>query len=409
MRTHLAVGVVWLSLLLWVTRTVELAIFIAPLLVCLVVGSLITPKKNNIKTSRVLSCTEISANTSFTVKVLVENNSSTVGWCHVEDKIPEGITLTSSIASWFVVLKPGETHEFEYRCQGGRGSHVWKTTEVTSADFFGFFKTRAFKENHSEVLVFPGWTSVGPLLLTPKKLFGYAGKLASKQPGNGTDFYGVRGFNEGDSLRRVNWRVSAKYDELYVRENRLERNTTVNIVVDARAAVNNMARGDELFEFSLTAAASVAEQCLRAGHEVALVLVGQRYTKVRAGVGRRHFERILKALTHAQMGHSGGLGSFHGRYFKEFDSGSSFVWISPLSDHDFKEIKQIKVMGYDIAVISPSNNHEISNPVVKSIYEIERTLLLKGLRATGASVLNWSTDIPLVSALSSMQRMRPFK
>ncbi len=76
-------------------------------------------------------------------------------------------------------------------------------------------------------------------LLAKEKVASFlAGSRQSKFRGDGTDFIDLREYIPGDDLRRIDWNVTAKYqNKLIVKEFELERNTNVVLLLDASASM----------------------------------------------------------------------------------------------------------------------------------------------------------------------------
>jgi uncharacterized protein (DUF58 family) len=131
---------------------------------------------------------------------------------------------------------------------------------------------------------------------------GLVGLHRSRRPGEGTEVAGVRPFRTGDRLRRINWAVSARTQELHVTSTWSDRDTEVVILVDSGAEVGVSEGVDgrsSSLDTAVRAAASIAEHYLRHGDRVRLVDTGTVVRGVRAGSGRGHLRRILDALVHA--------------------------------------------------------------------------------------------------------------
>ncbi|HEU4949114.1 MAG TPA: DUF58 domain-containing protein [Kribbella sp.] len=131
---------------------------------------------------------------------------------------------------------------------------------------------------------------------------GLVGLHRSRRPGEGTELAGVRPFRTGDRLRRINWAVSARTQELHVTSTWSDRDTEVVILLDTGDEVGISEGVDgrsSSLDTAVRAAASIAEHYLRHGDRVRLVDTGTVVRGVRAGSGRGHLRRILDALVHA--------------------------------------------------------------------------------------------------------------
>lgn len=142
---------------------------------------------------------------------------------------------------------------------------------------------------------------------------GLVGLHASRRPGSSGELAGVRAFQSGDRLRRINWRVSSRTDDLHVNATWSERDTEVQLWVDSRddlgptslTAARDGASTDagaveaSSLDTAVRAAAAVAEHYLRHGDRVSVVDLGAGGATVSAGSGRAHLRRILDALVTA--------------------------------------------------------------------------------------------------------------
>jgi uncharacterized protein (DUF58 family) len=92
---------------------------------------------------------------------------------------------------------------------------------------------------------------------------------------SGEDDIATREYREGDDLRRVHWRSTAKRGELMVRREEQPRQMRATVLLDTRGRGH---RGDgpaSSFEWAVSAAASVAVHFAEAKHGVRMILDGR--------------------------------------------------------------------------------------------------------------------------------------
>ena len=143
----------------------------------------------------------------------------------------------------------------------------------------------------------------------------YAGTIPARVGGTGTEFFGVREYQFGDSPRTINWRVSARHAEnLYSNEYQQERVADVGIVLDARASTNLFHANKSIFEHKVTAAAALSDAVPVAGKSrgtyscTAVFSVGHS-----PGMEKSNASASCKTLARAEVGVSSvfaGLGAF---------------------------------------------------------------------------------------------------
>lgn len=114
-------------------------------------------------------------------------------------------------------------------------------------------------------------------------------------PGMSDDFYGVREYAPGDSLRRVAWRRSARTGVLAVRETAAPAPERLWVVLDLAPAQHEADEARSEGAIALTA--SVVASAERDGLEVGLVLPSaDGAARVRPGTGPQHLAAVLDAL-----------------------------------------------------------------------------------------------------------------
>lgn len=153
-------------------------------------------------------------------------------------------------------------------------------------------------ERGSEMTVLPASAPFDSAAEAPQPL-GLVGANRSKRVGDGTEFAGIRPFQAGDRLRRINWRVSLRTGELHVVTARGEEDSGVLLVVDALSDFGRsggIGGGASSLDVTMRAASALAEHFTRHGDRVALRVVGGAWETVGYGAGMRHLRQLLGRL-----------------------------------------------------------------------------------------------------------------
>ena len=133
---------------------------------------------------------------------------------------------------------------------------------------------------------------------------GIVGTHRSRRRGDGTDLAGIRPFQAGDRLKRINWPASlrsrsAGSQTLHVTATHTDLDATVMLVVDSSTDLvpsDDPARVGGTLDTAVHAAAAIAEHYLRAGDRVGILDDGQTMRTVLPSAGRAHLDRIIDAL-----------------------------------------------------------------------------------------------------------------
>ena len=129
---------------------------------------------------------------------------------------------------------------------------------------------------------------------------GLVGLHRSVRAGEGNEFAGIRPFQVGDRMRRINWARSARSGELQVNATGADLDTHIALVIDASDDFGVSEGIDGLassLDASVRAAGAIAEHYAPRGERVSLRAFGTRVAHtVPPGSGRAQLRRILDTL-----------------------------------------------------------------------------------------------------------------
>ena len=118
-----------------------------------------------------------------------------------------------------------------------RGRYTQEGFRVSTKFPFGFLRKSRVVSLRREILVLP---SIKPTEEFYEILPLISGEVESHYKGRGVDLYAIRDYQEGDTSRHVDWKASAKAQQLKVREFTREDERRVVLMFDVR-----LPRGDE--------------------------------------------------------------------------------------------------------------------------------------------------------------------
>jgi uncharacterized protein (DUF58 family) len=123
------------------------------------------------------------------------------------------------------------------------------------------------------------------------------GDERSRLVGPGVEFAGVRDYQPGDDVRRIDWNLTARTNAPFVREAHVEGAIDVWLVVDVSGSVD-WGTGECLKRYRAIELAAVAGQLLgRHGNRLGLLLFAdQPLDVVSPATGRAHLERVVGRL-----------------------------------------------------------------------------------------------------------------
>jgi uncharacterized protein (DUF58 family) len=381
-----------------------------PLVAYLLAGFLRSPGEVNLEAVRHLSNERVVPNSDVLVTVTVTNHGSDLEEVLLDDAVPAKLTVRFADekrrirpSRHLVTLARGASYTFAYTVSGPRGGYGFEHVEATVSDRLAATRQKVRVEAKGQLFVFPSVTRLRQVSIRPRRTRVYAGSIPARVGGSGTEFFGVREYQPGDPSRAINWRASAHYEDLLLaNEFQQERVADVGIVLDGRLRSNEFVGGHSLFEYSVQAAAALADALLAQGNHVGLLLYATFLRWTVPGYGKVQRERILHALAHAQTGESQVFSDLANLPTRLFPVESQIILVSPLIEDDLEVLVRLRAQGYQVLLVSPNpvkfelsylpktRTMELAGRVVL----MERTLLLQKVQHAGVQVLDWDVSEP---------------
>jgi uncharacterized protein (DUF58 family) len=184
-----------------------------------------------------------------------------------------------------------------------RGRYAFEDVRVEIADPFGL-------ESVSVPLPAPGALLVYPRLARLERLFSESGAHAHDgrrlllRRHSGFELHGVREYEQGESLRRVHWRSTARRGQLMVKELEDAPRDEIAVLLDADAS----AVVGESFDMQVRAAGSILESYVRRGRRAVLVVNSERRDVQQVHSPAADWRRALELLAAAEPTGRGSLG-----------------------------------------------------------------------------------------------------
>ena len=193
-----------------------------------------------------------------------------------------------------VRLTPGETRSLELPLRCDRwGAFSVGPVLVRARDPLGFHSWEARVGGVAGLRVYPSVETLHALL-PPYETQVFIGNQVSRAKGEGIEFADVRPWTSGDRPRRINWRASARRDELWVNDQHPERNTDVVLFIDTFAEVRR--GGRSTLDMAVRAATSLAHRYLGRKDRVGLVSFGGFLTWLVPASGTLQLYKIVDSL-----------------------------------------------------------------------------------------------------------------
>ena len=383
-----------------------------PLVIFVLTGIIFGAQTPQVKAERNLSAWRVPIDMPVTVKVTFTNQSEKLEQIWAADSLPADLEKISGETSFLASLDPGESATIEYTVRARRGTYNFAPLHASTSDYLGIVRRTIPLRLGGSIAVLPDIHRIPPVPIHPQQTRGYPGTIPARLGGPGITFFGVREYQVGDSMHQVNWRASARHPySLYSNDFEQERAADIGLILDCRRESYLATSKQSMFEYSVTATASLAQSFLDDGNRVGLVQYGQYIAWTFPGYGKVQRERILAALAQA---HPGVSLVDHLEYLpvRFFSPRSQIILVSPLQNKDLEVLFNFRSRGYALLVISPNPvSFEMAHlpdqapvQVAGRIARLERVVLLRQLQQAGIRVLDWDLSLPFEQAVLTLTR-----
>ena len=381
----------------------ELLALAVPVVLYLLASLWRSPGELRLEIQRSLEGERASPETPLRVTVCVHNQGATLEEILLEDILPPGLRVCEGASRHLLHLPAGGSYSWTYSVQGPRGYYAFSAVEAEAGGLTGLLQRRKRFPVAGQLFILPPVMRIRRLDIRPRRTNVYSGMIPARLGGAGVEFFGVRSYAPGDPLHWINWNASARQPEaLYTNEFEQERVADVGMVLDGRLRTNTRREGHSLFEYSVQAAASLADTFLAQGNRVGLLLYGHYLRWTLPGYGKIQRERILQALARAEPGESLVFEDLAHIPAQLFPLYSQIVLVSPLVPGDYDVLLQLRARGYQVMVVSPDPvRFELRHlpdtreaHLAGRILHLERRLLLQKLGHAGVQVLDWDISQP---------------
>lgn len=240
----------------------------------------------------------------------------------------------------------------------------------------------------------------------------FTGSEVARAKGEGIEYADLRDFVSGDRVRSINWRASARRQQLVVNERHPERNTDVVLFVDSFVDVRGEERG--VLEEAIRAAATLATRYLERRDRVGLVSLGGVLRWLQPGMGATQRYRLIETMLETGVRPTYTWGDVNLIPARILPANALVLSLTPLLDRRFVDaLADLRARGFDVAVVEVDPVPLVEpgtsgvEPLAFRLWILEREVLRLRLEQLGIGVARWSGG-ELETALEGVRAFRRY-
>lgn len=285
-------------LTIWRAPWIFIAVANSLILVVSLLDLLFSPNRKQLDASRIIP-REMERYANQTVSIKIVNHSNFSCKIRFVDEIP---TSFQTIFPSNQKIGIGETAINYNVFPLVRGSYTLNKLYVRYKSLFGLWEKQKTFTIEKQVKVIPNLAETKRYLASSQRYLLHEGLKVRKQKTGIGEFAKVRSYVVGDDPRKINWRQSAKLQEIMTNDYEPEHGKYVTILIDCGRMMGIELQHGNRLEKSIEAAITVAAAALKNGDYVAVVAFSKDIKAfVPAAKGLAHLDVILKSIYHVQV------------------------------------------------------------------------------------------------------------
>lgn len=206
------------------------------LLAFVVVNRLLFRGSADVTSTREIDLRRVYEGETTHVQLRLENPGKRLLFLEVRDRLPRQLKVDKGAAYDFIALPSGAVDELRFEVRAPLlGVYEVGPTDLRLEDPFGLYYEERHTEGSDTLWVLPRKENLQKAALDSRLPMPLMGDHQVNRPGDGFDFFSLREYVPGDTIRSVNWKASARTGKMMV--NQMMRTTAaeVTIFVDGRA------------------------------------------------------------------------------------------------------------------------------------------------------------------------------
>jgi uncharacterized protein (DUF58 family) len=193
-----------------------------------------------------------------------------------------------------------------------------------------------------------------------------SGQYHSVFKGHGIEFSEVRTYTEGDDIRSVDWNVTARMRDLFVKQHIEERELTVMLLVDASASNDFGTVSQMKAEMAVELCALLAFSAIKNNDRVGLIIFTsgvERYIPPKKG--KNHVLRVIRELLYFKPEKRGTDINEALSYLSRVQKKKAVVFlVSDFIAPDFQSSLRVVARRHDCIAISVTDPREFTIPAI---------------------------------------------
>lgn len=219
----------------------------------------------------------------------------------------------------------------EVICDAGMGTHAWGPLSTVVSDPIGIFEVVVTDDDKAVMQVLPSPITLTGFELPESLESDRSGTNESRVKGTSSNFFGVREYVQGDPLKSINWKLSARHRQLIVNEfeTYVPTDLTVSLDLDGKNHIGRI--GDSSWKTAKDLAVAIVQNYSAGASRFQFVSQGRHLD---FGQGASQLLAITRAISRLEPVRPGTEPPLLEQWAEAIPFGSSLIHVMPVYQND---------------------------------------------------------------------------
>jgi uncharacterized protein (DUF58 family) len=260
----------------------------------------------------------------------------------------------------------------------GMGTKKFGPLTITISDPLGFFEFQIIDTKEVEIKIYPHIETIQKMKLKGDIYALQYGLYDTPSRGDTTNFIGVKPYRPGDSIKKINWKLTLKNKKTIINEFEKNVNTTLSMILNLDSKLHMGKENLSTWEYAKDISLALASQQISNGNAVQFF---SNDIYVESGMGQAHINFLELIICTLELSQTTQGNLLVNKSIPSISTESKVVYITPvypshLFDENLQTLKNFSQFNNNIHVILIDGTHELSTMLSgNSNFEIKSILL----------------------------------
>ena len=333
----------------------------------------------------------------------LENPGNRLLFLEVRDRLPRQLKIESGLAYDFVALPKGGKDDLKYEVRAPLlGVYELGPTDLRLEDPFGLFYEERAIEGSATLWVLPRKEDLRKAALLSNLPMPLLGDHQVNRPGDGFDFFALREYVPGDTMRRINWKASARSGKMMVNQMMQTTAAEVTVFVDGRG-INGAGPEEHAPRIGIArSAATLVDFIYTKKDNARVVLYTDHVREIEPQPAERMIPYVLQSMAELQPRGSCPFREAVSQVLPTLKPRTPVILVSSLLDDGsvMEGVSTLLANDMIVNVVSPTPQGlpGLDETFAKALMA-EREALIQDLRGFGAGVIDLESGASLAGAI----------